>query len=285
MMSPVIEALVMENIDGNLFESAPGILETGHINSNVPVFTQPVTRLEFGQRRNVPEVVIDARPYLRNEQGRSYNNLAEADFQKLRAKLQMIWQSESYPRLDLLQLGDIPGQTWVNWLGASLAGKLGLDPDQHLLVNVVCAFYYICLFYNREEFTEDAKLRAVQSVSRWTRLNNGKTLEILDNVGYIDNVNEFIGALHTVVESPRIKQVTLGFLFSLVRGSWFGTNGAETVCVALEHPPTFIALVHSGLELRTFKNYVLAKVAQKQIRAGNDRAFVNSLAVILKNAE
>lgn len=288
-LTDIIESIVMNHIDGSLLNVEIGISEVGHSNTNVPVFTQPLCKAQFGNRPRVPAVVLDARPYSRPNSDRSnaasYSNPAEADFQKLRAKLQMIWQSESYPRTDLLQIGDIPGQAFLIWVGFSMSGKLGLDPEQALLVNVVTAYYYINLFYQEAEFSEDAKLRAVQTVARWTRLNTGRVLEIVEPLGYLANVNEYIGALHQVVDSPRIKQVGLGFLFSLLRGSWFGPNGAETVCVALEHPPTFIALVHSGLEQRSFRNYVLAKVAQKQVRAGNDRVFVNSLATVLKNFE
>ncbi len=288
-LASVVEAVVAENINDALLSLGNGIYEVGPSNTQVDVFTQPLCAAQFGNRKDVPAVVIDARSYTRASRDRegnlSYSNPAEADFQKLRAKLQIIWQNNDYNRRDLLQVGDIPAQAFFMWVGRTLSGKLGLDPEQSLILNVVCAYYYNCMFYEEGDFTEDTKLRVIQTVSRQTRLNAQRTLEILEPLDLLTNVNELIGAIHKSIPSPRVEQINLGFLFSVVRGSWFGANGSETVCVALEHPPTFIALVHSSLELRSFRNYTLAKVVQNQVRSGNDRAFVNSLAAVLKSLQ
>lgn len=285
-LTKVLGALAEELIENRL-AGGPSFYEVMHRSTEVPIFTQPVTARQFGNRRVKPEVVVDARSYTRatrdTGEAITYANHAEAEFQQLRAKLQIIWQNDRPVRTDLLQIGEIPGQAFVAWVGRTLGGKLGLDPEQQMIVNVVCAYYYINLFYTEEQFDEQVKNRSAQVISRWTRIQAGQVLEIIDKLGYLANANEFVGALHVCVDSPRIKQVELAFLFAVLNGSWFGINGRETVCVALEHPPTFIALCHAALGSRSFKNYVLAKVVQNQVRGGNDKTFVNALATVLKH--
>lgn len=281
-----VDAVVDEMIDGNLSYLGNGIYEVTYVNSKVPVFDQLLCKNQFGNRRNPPEVVINARPYLKEVRGdrsgeKYYSNVAESDLQILRAKLQIIWQSDMYRRSDLLQLGDLPAEAFTHWVGHTISGRLGLDPEKTMYVSAITAYYYNCLFYTEEEFTEEIRLRAIQVASRVSHINPNTVFEIIGDLGYLANVSEFIGALHDRVDSTRIKQVSVGFLFTVLRSSWFGANGPESACVALEHPPTFIAMVSSGLELRTFKNYTLSKVVQNKTRRGNDAVFLKSLATVL----
>lgn len=281
----IINEVMSERIDGSLLVFNYPIELVGPLSTGVPVFTQPLTRLEFGDRKHVPEIVIDARSILRHnrtgDKPFTVSNFSEMELQESRAQLQLLWQMDDHSRADLLRAGDLPAIAFANWLSRTIAGKLGLDPEQQMILTVVVAYYYANLFYDEREFDERTKLKVGQSISRWTRIPADKVLEIIDPLGYLANIKEFIGATRQAIQSTRIEQLELGFLYALVKNSWFGANSQETVCVALEHPPTYLALVIASLNSRSYRSANLAKVVNMAVKGGNDKDFVRAVSFLL----
>lgn len=280
----IVNEIIKERIDSKLIEQRPQIEMVGPLSTSVPVFTQPLTKFEMGDRKNAPAIVLDARGMLRynrtGDQPYSVSNYGEMELQELRAQLQLLWQDEAANKTDLLRSGDLPAIAFVNWVSRSIASKLGLDPEQQMVLAVVTGYYYINLFYEAAEFDDQTKMKAIQSIVRWTRIPADKVLEITDPLGYLANIQEFIGVVRQTLDSVRVEHLELGFLYALLGGSWFGSNSRETVCVALEHPPTFLALVFTALNTRSYRNATLAKVVTMAIKGGNDKEFVRSLSFL-----
>jgi hypothetical protein len=282
----IVDAVMAERIDGALVTLRDRMELVGPASANVPVFTQPLTVFEFGDRKDKPQIVIDARSLLRltrgGDQPFTVSNFSEMELQESRAALQLFWQNPSNNKTDLLRAGDLPAITFVNWISRSVAGKLGLDPEQQMVLAIVTAYYYSCLFYQFDEFDDNTKLRIANSIARWTRIPADKVLEVTDELGYLANVREYIGAVRKCVVTTRIEHFELGFLYAMLGGSWFGSGSSrETVCISLEHPPTFIALVLASLNSRSYRNATLAKVVLMAVKGGNDRDFVRGIQSIL----
>lgn len=282
----IVNAVMGERIDGALITLRDRIELVGPLSTEVPVFTQPLTVFEFGDRKDKPQIVLDARSLLRVVRGGDVpyvvSNFNEMELQESRAALQMFWQNPNNNKTDLLRVGDLSAITFVNWISRSVAGKLGLDPEQQMILSIVTAYYYSNLFYHAEEFDDNTKLRIAQSIARWTRIPAEKVLEVTDSLGYLANIREYIGAVKKTVVTTRIEHFELGFIYAMLGGSWFGSGSArETVCIALEHPPTFIALVLASLNSRTHRNATLAKVVLMAVKGGNDRDFIRGVSSIL----
>ena len=64
--------------------------------------------------------------------------------------------------------------------------------------------------------------------------------------------------------------------------SWFGSNAKEILAVALEHPPTWYAIVFSSLEERTYKNSMIARVAERFGKGGAWVDFKNAYSELIK---
>jgi hypothetical protein len=281
--------IIKERIDGNLLGDRFPVEVVGPLSTSIPVFTQPLTALEFGDRKDKPSIVIDGRAMLRHNRNgdRPYSvtNFSEMELQESRALLQLFWQNEENSKVDLLRAGDLPAIAFVNWISRTIAGKLGLDPEQQMVLAIVTGYYYSNLFYYEAEFDDNTKLKIAQSVARWTRIPVDKILEVTDELSYLANVKEFIGAVRKSVESTRVDHLELGFLYALLGGSWFGSNSRETVCVALEHPPTFLALVLASLNTKSYRNATLAKVVTMAVKGGNDRDFVRGVTFLLPKSD
>lgn len=283
ILKDIVSELLLGKVEGMLMDQGNGVwLVTPALNT-VPIFTQPITRIEMNNRQDVPPVIVDGRALLRQnrEGGWLVANHTELQFQNLRGQLQILWMQEGFDKLDLLRIGDLPATVFTNWVSKSLSSKLGLDPQQYLNTSVVVAFYYACLHYDEAHFGEDDKLRIASQIARWTRIPVPSVLSIVDQLSYLENIKALVEALKQYSGSARMEQLSAGLVYALLGGSWF--NNRETVSVALEHPPTFVAFVKAAIELRSYKNTVLAKVTQLAIKGGNDKEFIKNLNFLLGN--
>lgn len=286
-LKEIIKELLLSKIDGYLLDRGDGIYLTTPVMAQLPIFTQPITRVEMDNRADAPAVIIDGRTLLReNRTGHgderwNVSNVSEYEFQMMRAKLQQLWMRDSFDKLDLLRIGDLGAVTFVNWVTKSLSSKLGLDPQQYLNSSIIVAYYYACLHYEKAHFGEDEKMKISSQVARWTRVPAANVIALVDQLDYLGNIKDLVECLKVHSGSMRLNQLSAGLIYALLGGSWFGNNSRETVAVSLEHPPTFTALMKAALELRSYKNAMLSKVAALQTRGGNDAEYLKNLNFLI----
>jgi hypothetical protein len=87
--------------------------------------------------------------------------------------------------------------------------------------------------------------------------------EILDKISSLSNLKDLVDSIKTCTENPRLDDLNVGIIISVISGTWFGTNGKAIVSAALEHPPTWVTLLYSAFTERSFKNSGLSKVVDK----------------------
>lgn len=283
----VVADVMEERINGKLIPQ--GRIELVGPESTIPVFTQPLTRLEFGDRRDAPNLVVDARAMVKltrnSDQPWVVSNYNEFDLMRVRSRFQLLWQSEDYARQNLLRVGDLPAIVWVNWISKTLSYRLSLDPLQQLHLAVLCGYYYVCLFNTEGEFNDTAKAKSAVMISRWTNTSVSEVLEVIDSQPYYATIRDFVDNAKRSIETSRMEQLNLGLLYVLLGGSWYGSSSSrETVGVALEHPPTFLALINASLQLRSFRSANLAKVVQQATKGGNDKDLLKNLAFQFRDA-
>jgi len=280
----ILAEVITEKNMGNLIQLERGIAMVGSGSTNIPIFTQPLSWVDF-DRSDVPNVLFDARGFMSMTRGEAtpwrITNHTEYEFQMLRAKIQNEWQSGTFDRLDYLRCGDIAPQVFINWISKNIGTRLGLDPLQVSEIMTLVGLYYIALFYQADEFDETVKMKAVGQINRWTKIPTQIIMPLVDGQEYIADLPGLVAALKKTVQSPRMEQVSVGLLYAMLGGSWFGANSKETVAVALEHPPTFITLLYSAINARSYRNTVLGKVSQLATRAGNDREFTKNLTFLI----
>jgi hypothetical protein len=71
-------------------------------------------------------------------------------------------------------------------------------------------------------------------------------------------------------------------LLTIVRNSWFGTNAKDYIAVALEHPPTWMAIVYTAIVERTYKNSMIYRVAEKAGKRGGAEEFIKNYTALVK---
>lgn len=235
--------------------SHPHIVPTGSKTNGVFIDVRPFTRIERVSR----VVVISDLP--------QYTLLVE------RGLLQYAAMSEGSETL--LNLGTFPITVYANWLAEVIGRRVGADLDTQSTIGVISALFFYCQFVEGE-LDEREQLNACRIIGEATYKRPNEIMDLIEEIGKINNVNEYIEALKKHSGSMRLDTMSLATLYSYLGGSWFGMNRIELIGVALEHVPTFTALAYTALVTRSYRNTELGKVALRHERSPNAKAFVKA---------
>lgn len=247
---------------------------------DLPAFAHPIQLQKLPGVSHEPPMVVDMRNFVRtgpNGEKIIGDNLAY-DTALLRAMLQWFWMQNS-PR-ELLSLGYFQVTVFSRWLTAALQRSLALPPEVQMRVTVIAAYYYLCMFYEKDEVSdsdEREKVKLAQLISRSTFVNVEDTLKIIEDFKIHQDVNDLVQELIKSSGSSRFERFNLALLYQIVGGSWFGFNYRELVAVALEHPPTWLALMAQGCQEYGYRKTAIGETAKLYDKNDAIKSFLMNL--------
>lgn len=242
--------------------------------SDVPGFTQFVNIGTAGK----PKWVIDARPYMSwNRRSDSYRLVASNDysFQCMRLVLTQILADEGGEFFH--RLGDIPIKAFVRWITLALAQRFGLTLEYQARVSVVCAYYYHTMLRDEADLSDDDRNRLIPQIARVTAVPNNIIIEVLDNMGSLKDAEAFATALRDGSGTVGLSQLKFIDLYTLVANSWIGVNAREHVGVALEHVPSFVAMVYAAAGERSYRKTMISRRVETTGRTHELTRFADQL--------
>lgn len=259
----------------NLYMVSPANLE-------VPSFAHPIVTVS---NSGIECVVIDCRGTVRLDRNGEIKiiNHAEYDFNVLRGLFNIHAVENGLE--DLANLGDFSCTVFARFLGENITRRLAFNPEEQMLITMVSAFYFMCLSRPAGEIDERELQRMVVKVARCTRLNVEWIFDHCSEITHMDSIQDYVDVLKKVVVNTRMNNMSVALLYGIVGGGWFGLNSREVVAVALEHLPTWTAIVHTAINDRSFRKSGISQVVQQVDRNGLGKDFtINSsrlLQVIL----
>jgi hypothetical protein len=220
-------------------------------------------------------VVFDARGFVRVGLDGSVTISQPDEFAMhvLRARLTRYVEANHYANLEAV--GTFPLQVFVNWLGQILTRRLSLDPQAQHQTMAIIAIYYISLFKEPNELTnlsDSSIAKTAQLINRLFRIDAELVVNLLRTMPPITNVTNLVVALKEHGGSIRFENLSVALLYTIIGGSWFGSQAKEVLAVALEHPPTWISIVATALTSRGYRNTPIAEQVERVNKqdAGND---------------
>ena len=210
-------------------------------------------------------------------------NGAEYSWALRRAILNQVWM-DGRPEV-LRDISTLPAATYAALVSECVARRFALDPAEQMIVAALSAYFYYGLFTDEEKFSEMEIPLLSKKISDITRVPMPMVHKLIEGLPVLATLDQFCQAVHDKVKNVALENFNLGTLLSVVRSTWFGHNSMEVVSVALEHIPTWLAIVSSSLESAVFKRSPLAKIAQRFDKNGAGKNFTRSLEVILGGAE
>lgn len=263
----------------------------------VPAFAHP---LLFDEENSFPEIACDMRAfghYDRITDKFIIRNEVDYRFALARTQLSLIWAEEGYSLLR--NVGDFPMAIYARWISERLARAYNLDPKEQLQLCILAAIFYYSLFQDKLEINKgNDEIKLIKKISMaFSECNSNDVSNVLQQVNKnsphrkdgtadtdIMGIEHFCELAKTVV-GIRFENLNAGVLFGLLKSSWFGAaNSLEIVCSALEHPPTWLAMLGAAISERTFKKSGIAMVVDRYNRGGVDEQFVRSLLRLIEQS-
>ena len=253
----------------------------------LPLFAHPLY-VDLSQVRKSPVenyMVSDARTFMAarptDRDGRLVvKNKTEFDFTKNRTILSSLWykhQTASFQHLSPALVA-----IYAAWISETITRRFGLDARDQQRIAVLAAYHYQSLFYTYSKFDENDIVKIATVVSRATYADIEGVLEILEAHPTMNGLDDLCSHIKTATVNPRLDDLSPGLLVAMIAISWFGTNAREISSVALEHVPTFVMLVYSAFNDRTYKLAAISKITERfKGRKGEDQ-LVASLKSLLE---
>lgn len=171
---------------------------------------------------------------------------------------------------------EFAGMVYGAWISESIGRLFMLDPRDQMIVFIIAHLFYQNQFYESEIITDNVKDSFAVHTIKATRASSDMVYEVLERCGNLSSLSDMCNSIMNITDNVRLKDLSAGFIIARLGGSWFGYGAAENIAVSLEHPPTFIAMVCSAVELRTYKNTNIAKTAERHIKKANMKSIEDS---------
>lgn len=189
------------------------------------------------------------------------SNPTELAFTTLRTQLNALWVAGEQD--NMRRSLSLSNKIFAGWLSDTITKRFGLNPEDQLAIYVLTHFYYKTLFYSKDEFSEDEKLEFAHHTIKDSRVPAKFVMGIFDKIGKMANISDYLENMKKIVESRRIQEINLGVLITIIGTTWYGTNSKEILTVALEHPPTFIAIAAVAVTQRFYKKSAMYSLTTK----------------------
>lgn len=260
---------------------------TADVPTEIPPFIHPIT---LEDQRRGRKVVVDLRPYSRmvrkaDDGGLIIDPFGGAALMVNRAILQYHWDNDLAP--EYLTFNDLPVQVYSRWLSSQLTRALSVDPVNEQRLTVVFALFYYTQFSPAGTVTATDITRGINKLSRVLKLSADV---ILNNIP--ETIPTTLPALIELLSSGeygvRLEELNLGLFITAATGGFYGmTNPKEVIAVAIEYPPTFLAILFSSINDRSFNKTPLTIVSKPFDRAGAFKdfgmAFSGLIGTLTKN--
>jgi hypothetical protein len=186
---------------------------------------------------------------------------AEYAWEIRRACMNLLWDQCRYEIFR--DISKIPIRAYASVFGQCLSKRFGLNPAEQAKATVLAAFFYLCQFSNLPFDNEESKLRAYFVIQSTTKIPEAIISETLAGIEHIENLTELAKHIRERLDTHALRDFNLGVLLQITSLIGYGGHrSAEIVAAGLEHPPTWILLVESAINSKTFKRSVLAKMVE-----------------------
>ena len=281
---------VAEYISSGLFtiekdELRPMVLTSG----TTPQFGHPllVDRLSSTEREK-QYLFGDIRPFISldgkvgGSEDFTIKNSPEYKLMMARIALNQIWLDDSPSRLQ--NMSAVPMMVYASWISENVSRRYALDAGDQLTLQILAAFFYQSLFMDKDTFDEDDKLRFTSVASRNMKISGKQIIDVLDKIDTMSSIADYCRLASAITNNPRMEDFNVGVLVTIIGSTWFGDNAKENLGVALEHPPTWIAILGNAFNERTYKNSGIARITERYTgsKGGSDflRSFISNVQLV-----
>lgn len=244
MRGQVIRAAIAAGNVDPIFEVKEGDTDT-------PLFSQPLIFNMPGRDKSM--VAIDTRQY----KGSNGFVMEQVALLRMRAALTLYGAREENLSAFYHPVAQI---AYANIVAGIISQRFGVDPKLKLQITAAAAAHYYNITHSVENGYNDTELpMLMQSIIRNLHLPMDIVDVTLDKMEYSDTLEGFCKNIQRVDGTDRTADFSPGLMINGCSGLWFGINANETTAVALEHAPTFCAMLYQALGDGSYSRGEMAK--------------------------
>lgn len=255
-------------LQGDLRHLGGRVYLVGDEHTQLKPFAHPMV-MGNPRERNDMIIVADARSVSRvSRETGELRGGSDFEYLKLRCRIMdLAWIDGQ--GTDLLNAGDFQVRVYARLMSENLGRRMNLGPETQTRIEVIAALYYITLFYDEIPEDEEFTLKVAKRISRSVGVPVPDVLSLVETVPVMRGLDEFTAVLAEHGQSVRLEKLKPGLLFTMLGGVWFGAHNVENVAVALEHPPTFCAMLQLVVTDRSYRKSILGQLIQRVDRRGD----------------
>lgn len=254
----------------------------GTYGESVPPFSHPMAiPMEIFGEKERPWVAVDVRAfgkYNRDQNTFVPTNRIEYNMAVLRGRLNLVWIDRE--KEILRDISQMPMAVFSSWISENVQRRFALEPFEQFQLAILAGIYYYSLFHNETKLEERDKMRITNAIARNLRCQVNDVLKVVDQIDVIPNLTAFCEQAGEIVSPIRLKQLNPAVLITIIGGTWqaSGGNHRELLAVALEHPPTWIAILMAACSERYYHNTQLAKLCERYTRTDIGKHFTAAVS-------
>lgn len=246
------------------------LLGINAVEDKIRPFSQPIVL----QHKGVTYVVSDVRAYASRtkdwmtdgEFERGVRNKTEYFLKKTRAVMELQWVAGNIERLR--PKFKFAGSVYAAWITQAINRVYALDMHDQARISAIALYFYYTRFVDENKLTGHNLDIASNHSIKLTGLPAGEVYNIFENLPELPNVEAFCACLYGQIENVRLAHFDAAVLFTAVSTSYYGDDASDSLKIALEYPPAWIAIVVAVLMERGYKSSPLYKVIEMQSRRG-----------------
>lgn len=225
-------------------------------------------------------VVLDLRNFVKvddKREGYEIRNESEYRLALIKYVLSSLWSVGKQSSLYSLELAHF---SFASWLSDNLASKFGLEFGDKVRLRTLAALYYSRMF---SDVHEDDELDKLLIRGKKDMIVPELLKEIYEKAGNMNTIEGFCEMCYEVTGNVRLKGLDYVVLSNIISGNWLGAHGKELSLLALEHPPTWVALVYASITQRSYKRSFITTIVEKQSKRGKDVDYVRQVEILTKD--
>ena len=248
----------------------------------IPTFKHPYL-FHNGFESAIDILITDVRPYL-NEKSTLFDNKfitsnpTELNFAFLRTLLNayLITELKEYSYRFVYA-----NTVYAAWISDTVSKRYGLDPEDQLKVFITAYYFYLSLLQSTPLTETEMTLKSKQVVDA-TRSTASFVLSVAETIDpNMSSLNDLIKNIQAVTKNNRLDDLNVGTLATIVSSTWYGTFSKDIIAVALEHVPSFTAIVGISVTQRYYKKSMIAQIAEIYGKQNRLMSFVENINHLL----
>lgn len=171
------------------------------------------------------------------------------------------------------------------WLSNIINTIVTLNPVEKLHVEIAIAFSINMMTISEDDRADSAHVAEARILSYRLSLPVSKTAMkvVVDKLNInVTDIDKLVDNIRSVLPAEKAKIIDTNGVVNLVNNSWFGPGGVETVMMALENLPTWIALLYIALSDKTFKRSKIATALDKISAKIKAKEFIRYVEIYIK---